>query len=227
MPCRACAQRLAGIRRRCSQTTSSVTTRPTGRRSASASGATTRTPVTACWSVGEALMATQSRVVDAETIVAAWLESPHRAILLSPTWRDAGIGVLYRRAPRDVRRRGRGRRHRGLRAQGGTSRKLVMVARAYAASVLIGVAFGSISEAKPRSRTRRPGRPRRSGRRRHGRRRTGPSRHAELRRARSSFDRHRHQRGREEPCAWVSIRRLSVSRSGFTSAATFMPKGLD
>jgi uncharacterized protein YkwD len=48
------------------------------------------------WSVGEALMATQSRVVDAETIVAAWLESPpHRAILLSPTWRDAGIGVLY------------------------------------------------------------------------------------------------------------------------------------
>ena len=48
------------------------------------------------WSVGEALMATQSRVVDAQAIVAAWLESPpHRAIVLSPTWRDAGIGVVY------------------------------------------------------------------------------------------------------------------------------------
>ena len=51
------------------------------------------------WSVGEALMASQSRVVDAQAIVAAWLESPpHRAVVLSPTWRDAGIGVLY--APR-------------------------------------------------------------------------------------------------------------------------------
>jgi uncharacterized protein YkwD len=48
------------------------------------------------WSVGEALMSSQSRVVDAEAIVAAWLDSPpHRAIVLSPTWRDAGIGVLY------------------------------------------------------------------------------------------------------------------------------------
>lgn len=48
------------------------------------------------WSVGEALMATQSRVVDAEAVVAAWLESPpHRAIVLSPTWRDAGIGVVH------------------------------------------------------------------------------------------------------------------------------------
>jgi uncharacterized protein YkwD len=48
------------------------------------------------WSVGEALMASQGRVVDAQSIVAAWLESPpHRAIVLSPTWRDAGIGVLY------------------------------------------------------------------------------------------------------------------------------------
>jgi uncharacterized protein YkwD len=48
------------------------------------------------WSVGEALMATQSRVVDAEAIVGAWLESPpHRAIVLSTTWRDAGIGVFY------------------------------------------------------------------------------------------------------------------------------------
>jgi uncharacterized protein YkwD len=48
------------------------------------------------WSVGEALMATHGRIVDAEAVVTAWLESPpHRAIVLSPTWRDAGIGVLY------------------------------------------------------------------------------------------------------------------------------------
>jgi uncharacterized protein YkwD len=48
------------------------------------------------WSVGEALMASQGRVADAQEIVAAWLESPpHRAIVLSATWRDAGIGVLY------------------------------------------------------------------------------------------------------------------------------------
>lgn len=48
------------------------------------------------WAVGEALMASQGRFVDAEAVVAAWLQSPpHRAIVLSPTWRDAGIGVLY------------------------------------------------------------------------------------------------------------------------------------
>ena len=48
------------------------------------------------WSVGEALMASQGRFVDAEAIVTAWLESPsHRAIILSATWRDTGIGVLY------------------------------------------------------------------------------------------------------------------------------------
>jgi uncharacterized protein YkwD len=48
------------------------------------------------WSVGEALMASPGRAVEASEIVAAWLESPpHRAIVLSPTWRDAGIGVLY------------------------------------------------------------------------------------------------------------------------------------
>ena len=41
-------------------------------------------------------MASEGRVVDARAIVAAWLDSPpHRAIVLSPTWRDAGIGVLY------------------------------------------------------------------------------------------------------------------------------------
>ena len=48
------------------------------------------------WSVGEALMASPGRSVDAGAIVAAWLDSPpHRAIILSSTWRDAGIGVLY------------------------------------------------------------------------------------------------------------------------------------
>jgi uncharacterized protein YkwD len=48
------------------------------------------------WSVGEALMAAQGGVVDAEAVVTAWLESPsHRTIILSPTWRDTGIGVLY------------------------------------------------------------------------------------------------------------------------------------
>ena len=49
------------------------------------------------WTVGEALMASQgSRFVDAQSVVKAWLESPsHRTIILSPTWRDTGIGVLY------------------------------------------------------------------------------------------------------------------------------------
>jgi uncharacterized protein YkwD len=48
------------------------------------------------WAVGEALMASPGRVVGAEAVVAAWLASPpHRAIVLSSTWRDAGIGVLY------------------------------------------------------------------------------------------------------------------------------------
>jgi len=48
------------------------------------------------WAVGEALMASQGHGVAAQEVVAAWLESPpHRAIVLSPTWRDAGIGVFY------------------------------------------------------------------------------------------------------------------------------------
>lgn len=57
----------------------------------------------ATWSVGEALMASQGRSIDARAIVAAWLESPpHREIVLSRTWRDAGIGVLYApSAPRE------------------------------------------------------------------------------------------------------------------------------
>ena len=48
------------------------------------------------WSVGETLLASLTDDVDAEAIVAAWLESPpHRDVLLDPTWRDAGIGALY------------------------------------------------------------------------------------------------------------------------------------
>jgi uncharacterized protein YkwD len=48
------------------------------------------------WSVGEALLASQGSTVDAEAVVTAWLDSPpHRAIIMSPTWRDAGIGALY------------------------------------------------------------------------------------------------------------------------------------
>jgi uncharacterized protein YkwD len=48
------------------------------------------------WSVGEALLASQGLDIDAAGIVKAWLESPpHREIILSPTFRDAGIGALY------------------------------------------------------------------------------------------------------------------------------------
>jgi uncharacterized protein YkwD len=48
------------------------------------------------WSVGEALLASQGLSIDATAIVKAWLESPsHREIILSPTFRDAGIGALY------------------------------------------------------------------------------------------------------------------------------------
>ena len=56
------------------------------------------------WSVGEALLASQGSVIDAKAIVAAWLDSPpHRAIILSPTWRDAGVGALYApSAPREL-----------------------------------------------------------------------------------------------------------------------------
>ena len=47
------------------------------------------------WSVGEALLATRA-APPSQAIVEAWLDSPpHRAIILSPTWRDAGIGALY------------------------------------------------------------------------------------------------------------------------------------
>jgi uncharacterized protein YkwD len=48
------------------------------------------------WSVGEALLASAGTTIEPDAIVEAWLESPpHRAIILSPTWRDAGIGALF------------------------------------------------------------------------------------------------------------------------------------
>jgi uncharacterized protein YkwD len=48
------------------------------------------------WSVGEALLASQAQAIDARQIVEDWLESPpHREIILSTTWRDAGIGAFY------------------------------------------------------------------------------------------------------------------------------------
>jgi len=48
------------------------------------------------WSVGEALLAVSGKEIDAKAIVAAWLDSPpHREIIFSSAWRDAGIGALY------------------------------------------------------------------------------------------------------------------------------------
>jgi len=48
------------------------------------------------WSVGETLLASQSTDVAATEVVDAWLNSPpHREIILSPGFRDAGIGALY------------------------------------------------------------------------------------------------------------------------------------
>jgi uncharacterized protein YkwD len=50
----------------------------------------------ASWSVGETLLA-NTGATDARTVVTAWLQSPpHREIVLTPGWRDVGVGVLYR-----------------------------------------------------------------------------------------------------------------------------------
>jgi uncharacterized protein YkwD len=47
------------------------------------------------WTVGETLLAT-SEGLDARQMVAAWIKSrSHRAILLSPTWQDVGIGAQH------------------------------------------------------------------------------------------------------------------------------------
>jgi uncharacterized protein YkwD len=48
------------------------------------------------WSVGETLLANQGQTIDARQVVEDWLESPpHREIILSSTWKDAGIGALF------------------------------------------------------------------------------------------------------------------------------------
>jgi uncharacterized protein YkwD len=56
------------------------------------------------WSVGETLLAT-SAVLDARQIVGEWLKSkPHRAVILSASWRDVGIGARYAAAaPQEFR----------------------------------------------------------------------------------------------------------------------------
>jgi uncharacterized protein YkwD len=51
------------------------------------------------WSVGETLLAT-SEGLDARQIVTEWIKSKsHRAILLSPTWHDVGIGAHHAATP--------------------------------------------------------------------------------------------------------------------------------
>jgi uncharacterized protein YkwD len=48
------------------------------------------------WSVGEALLASEGRRIEAKAIVKVWLDSPpHREVILSSAWRDAGIGAVY------------------------------------------------------------------------------------------------------------------------------------
>jgi uncharacterized protein YkwD len=48
------------------------------------------------WSVGETLLASDDAALDATAVVTAWLDSPpHRAIVLSPGFRDVGVGALH------------------------------------------------------------------------------------------------------------------------------------
>ena len=48
------------------------------------------------WSVGEALLASHGREIQAAAIVSMLLASPpHRTIVLGRSWRDVGIGALY------------------------------------------------------------------------------------------------------------------------------------
>lgn len=47
------------------------------------------------WAVGEALLASSVQI-SASEIVNTWIESPpHRAVILSPIYRDGGVGVFY------------------------------------------------------------------------------------------------------------------------------------
>jgi uncharacterized protein YkwD len=52
-----------------------------------------------CWALGEDLGSAPAAVASAEAVVAAWMESPgHRAVILDPSFRDAGIGIVNRRS---------------------------------------------------------------------------------------------------------------------------------
>ena len=55
------------------------------------------------WSVGETLLVNEGRRIEAAAVVSAWLHSrAHRAIVLTPAWRDVGIGAFYAAsAPRE------------------------------------------------------------------------------------------------------------------------------
>jgi uncharacterized protein YkwD len=54
------------------------------------------------WSVGETLLATSANL-DSQLIVAEWIKSrSHRKIILTPAWRDVGIGAQFAAsAPRE------------------------------------------------------------------------------------------------------------------------------
>jgi uncharacterized protein YkwD len=47
------------------------------------------------WAVGEALLSSSAQI-SAHEIVGTWLDSPpHREVILSPVYRDGGVGVYY------------------------------------------------------------------------------------------------------------------------------------
>jgi uncharacterized protein YkwD len=47
--------------------------------------------------VAETLLVSEGRQIEASAVVSAWLDSaPHREILLTPGWRDVGIGAFYK-----------------------------------------------------------------------------------------------------------------------------------
>lgn len=47
------------------------------------------------WTVGETLLSSSAQI-GADEIVTSWLESPpHRGVILSPVYRDGGVGVFF------------------------------------------------------------------------------------------------------------------------------------
>jgi uncharacterized protein YkwD len=47
------------------------------------------------WAVGEALLSSSAEI-SAHEVVTTWLDSPpHREVILSPVYRDGGVGVFY------------------------------------------------------------------------------------------------------------------------------------